>query len=230
MGRSENERLRRDQAGVGPYARDSVRLVPLKELDKVKVADGEPDVRGWEVRTLGGREIGTIEDLLVDPERGEVVMLDIDVKESDRHSIVPIRVAQIDRSRKTVVIDSAEVRGADDLPSLRRNQPISEQDAAQFGQRYERAYGDRGWDDDRDYHVREASEDVRFRRAADQHQLESQERRDREIVVGPRKEEEEKELVVERRPVVMEEVVVRRRAVERDRPLDDPDAPPEQRF
>ena len=230
MGRKENERLRRDQAGVGPYARDSVGLVALKELNKVKIADGEPDIRGWEVRTLGGREIGTIEDLLLDPERGEVVMLDIDLKDSDRHSMVPIRVAQINRSRKTVVIDSADVHGTEDLPSLRRGQATTDDDAARFRDQYERAYGERGWDSERDYHVRRPGEDLRFRRAAAAPDLAEGGRTDREVLVDRRTgDADEEEVVVERRPVIMEEVVVRRRAVE---PSEErgTEPPPEQRL
>ena len=56
----------RDEAGVGPNPNDARRLVPLKELDDFRVADGEPDIRGWNVYTATGREIGDIEDLLVD--------------------------------------------------------------------------------------------------------------------------------------------------------------------
>src|SRR5690348_7610211 len=52
----DRDRLRRDAAGIGPYARDAERLVPLKDMGKWDVAEGEPDIRGWEVRTVGGRD------------------------------------------------------------------------------------------------------------------------------------------------------------------------------
>ena len=55
----------RDEAGVGPNPHDARRLIPLKELDDYQVADGEPDVRGWNVYTATGREIGDVDDLLV---------------------------------------------------------------------------------------------------------------------------------------------------------------------
>ena len=51
----------RDEAGVGPKPRDARHLVPLKEVDDYKVAEGEPDIRGWNVYTATGREIGDIE-------------------------------------------------------------------------------------------------------------------------------------------------------------------------
>lgn len=99
----------RDAAGIGPYARDAERLVRLSDLGKWDVAEGEPDIRGWEVRTVGGRELGKIKELLVDPDAGEVVMLDVDLSGSDRHALVPLRIVEIDRPRRVVRMDSADL-------------------------------------------------------------------------------------------------------------------------
>ena len=82
MADSDRDR-RRDAAGVGPYAGDLERLVPLSEMKKWDVADGDPDIRHWEVRTVSGRDIGKVRELLVDPDQGEVVMLEIDLSASD---------------------------------------------------------------------------------------------------------------------------------------------------
>src|SRR5689334_12695857 len=99
----------RDAAGIGPYARDTERLVPLSELGRWDVAEGEPDIRGWEVRTIGGRELGKIKELLVDPDAGEVVMLDVDLSGSDRHALVPLRIVEIDRPKRVVRMDSSDL-------------------------------------------------------------------------------------------------------------------------
>jgi hypothetical protein len=109
----DRDRLHRDAAGVGPYARDAERLVPLKDMGKWDVAEGEPDIRGWEVRTVGGRELGKVKELLVDPEAGEVVMLDVDLTGSDQHSLVPLRIVEIDRGRRVVRMDSADLTPAE---------------------------------------------------------------------------------------------------------------------
>jgi hypothetical protein len=108
-----NDRNARDAAGVGPYAQERETLTPLSSLDSWKVSDGEPDIRGWEVRTVSGRELGSVADLLVDADAGEVVLLDIDLPGSDRHTFVPIRVAQLDRARRVVLMDSADVPDGD---------------------------------------------------------------------------------------------------------------------
>jgi len=99
----------RDAAGIGPYARDAEGLVRLSDLGSWDVAEGEPDIRGWEVRTVGGRELGKIKELLVDPDAGEVVMLDVDLSGSDRHALVPLRIVEIDRPKRVVRMDSADL-------------------------------------------------------------------------------------------------------------------------
>src|SRR5690242_21787038 len=103
----------RDAAGVGPYAQDAERLVPLNELGNWDVAEGEPDVRGWDVRTVGGRDLGKVKELLVDPDAHEVVMLDVDLTGSDQHALVPLRIVEIDRPRRLVRVDSADLTPAD---------------------------------------------------------------------------------------------------------------------
>jgi sporulation protein YlmC with PRC-barrel domain len=157
----------RDEAGVGPNPNDARRLVPLKELDDYRVADGEPDIRGWNVYTATGREIGDIEDLLVDTDMGEVVMVDIDLKRDDRHTLAPIKAAWIDRPNRRVVLNTSMFDVDDQIPALRRRgEPTESESARHFNERYERAYGADGWDRDRDISIRHANDDFRISRSA----------------------------------------------------------------
>ena len=107
------DREGRDAAGVGPYARERENLTPLSTLDSWQVSDGEPDIRHWEIRTVSGRQLGTVADLLIDRTEGEVVMIDVDLPGSDRHTFVPIRVVQLDRARRLVLMDSADLPDSD---------------------------------------------------------------------------------------------------------------------
>jgi sporulation protein YlmC with PRC-barrel domain len=109
-----------DQAGIGPHAGAAVDLVPFRKLEGVRVVEGDADVRGWDVCTINGAKVGTVDDLLVDRARGEVVMLDVDLVGSSRHVLAPIRAAQIDRVRRIVLIDSADLNGPADVASLSR--------------------------------------------------------------------------------------------------------------
>ncbi len=105
----------RDEMNVGPDPRDARQLTPLRDLGKFQIAEGEPDVRGWTVYTSTGREIGRVHELLVDTDARQVVMLDIDLRRDDRHTLVPIRASWVDQATKRVVVDAAEL-AADDAP------------------------------------------------------------------------------------------------------------------
>lgn len=108
----ERDSIRRDSAGVGPDPRMAGRLYRMSEIHSFQIARGEPDIRGWDVRTLSGTEIGKIDDLLIDQHRGEVVMVDIDLSDSDQHVHLPLRGVQIERDRHCVIVDSGDVRDA----------------------------------------------------------------------------------------------------------------------
>ena len=112
-----------DAAGVGPYARELDNLVPLSGMRGWNVIDGEVDIRSWEVRTVSGRVLGSVRELLVDPKAGEVVMLDIDLAGSPQHAHVPLRVVEIDRARRVVRADSGDLSTSDstyETPSIGR--------------------------------------------------------------------------------------------------------------
>lgn len=109
MAKKNQPRRPADAAGVGPYARERERLVPLGEMRGWNVIDGEADIRSWEVKTLSGKLLGSVRELLVDPKAGEVVMLDVDLAGSDHQAYVPIRVVEIDRPRRVVRADSGDL-------------------------------------------------------------------------------------------------------------------------
>lgn len=164
MDRNDAAGVSRDAAGIGPHARTGARLVSFRELNGYNVAEGDADVRGWEVRTLSGRELGKVADMLVDTSTNEVVMLDVDLHGTDRHTLAPVRAAQLDRSRRVVLLDSADLEDASDIPSLQRNVAPSDEEGRHFHDRYQRAYGDRGWNKDRDWQVDRGDHDIEFRR------------------------------------------------------------------
>jgi hypothetical protein len=117
MADSDRDRLRRDAAGVGPYARDAEHLVRLTDMDGWNVAEGEPDIRSWEVRTVGGRELGKVKDLLIDADAGEVVMMDVVVTGTDQHALVPLRAIEIDRRARVVRMDSSDLTASEQAPA-----------------------------------------------------------------------------------------------------------------
>ena len=87
-------------------------LVSLDE-GNWEVAEGEPDVRGWDVFTADHRKIGEVDDLLADPAAMKVCYLTVDldkdvVTSSAEHRVrVPISRARVHESERRVVLDVA---------------------------------------------------------------------------------------------------------------------------
>ena len=242
MARKRTARDTRDQAGVGPDARQVRHLRPLSEM-KLKIASGEPDIRGWNVFTSTGREVGEVNDLLVDPTIGQVVMLDLDIDGSDRRSLAPIRAAWIDREHKRVVLDAAQIKDDEIFPSV-SSAETSDEEWRRFDDDYRRTYGERGFDRDADWQLRHREEELRFGRArterdrdadgidddleyrVERRKADAEERARLEAEARERepeeREPEEREVHYDAdalrtdRPVVIEEHVVRRRVVDPD--------------
>jgi sporulation protein YlmC with PRC-barrel domain len=101
---------------------DMNRIVPLDELDDFKVADGDPDVRGWDVVTADGRRIGEVDNLLIDTGAMKVRYLDIDLDdealelEGERHVLVPIGYARLDDDDDRVIVDELQASQLRGLP------------------------------------------------------------------------------------------------------------------
>ncbi len=118
-GHDRHGRHDRDATGIGPYAHERDSLVGLSTLPSWTVSDGDPDIRGWDVRTIAGRQLGSVNDLLIDAKAGEAVLLDVDLAGTERHTFVPLRVVEIDRTRQIVLMDSADLPDATLGPSER---------------------------------------------------------------------------------------------------------------
>lgn len=102
---------------------DMDRVVPLSQLDDFKVADGDPDVRGWEVLASDGRKIGEVDELLVDTNAMKVRYLDVDVEDGvigdgmDRHVLIPIGYARLEQERDCVMVDGLASADLQALPA-----------------------------------------------------------------------------------------------------------------
>ena len=81
------------------------RVVPLNSLDGWKVADGEPDIRGWEVLSSEGTRVGKVDELLVDTSANKVRYVDVDMTDDDRHITIPVGYARLERDDRRVMVD-----------------------------------------------------------------------------------------------------------------------------
>lgn len=107
--------------------KDKKDLFYLNELSDYKVADDYADVRGWDVKDVDGRVVGTVDEFLVSKRAERVVYLDVEVdssiieqghdvygkssdgiheflnKDGENHLIIPIGMVNISRERKEVI-------------------------------------------------------------------------------------------------------------------------------
>jgi uncharacterized protein (TIGR02271 family) len=93
------------------------RVVPLNSLDGWKVAEGEPDIRGWEVLASDGRRIGKVDELLVDTTANKVRYVDVDLTDDNRHVTIPVGYARLDRDDKRVMMDQLGTEQLRALPA-----------------------------------------------------------------------------------------------------------------
>jgi sporulation protein YlmC with PRC-barrel domain len=100
-------------------------LAHLNELDDYEIADGEPDIEGWDVRTVTGEKVGTVEDLIVDTALMKVRYIEIKFDRllmdsgEMRHVLVPIGSVQLDDDDDDVIINLHEAQLAT-LPAYAR--------------------------------------------------------------------------------------------------------------
>ncbi|WP_375418521.1 PRC-barrel domain-containing protein [uncultured Hymenobacter sp.] len=82
----------------------------LRDLPEFEVADRDPDPRGWTVRGGDGRPLGTVYELIVEPEALQVRYLDVALdaalqpNEHERHILLPIGVAALDAEADNVFV------------------------------------------------------------------------------------------------------------------------------
>lgn len=108
--------------------------VPLSDLDDYKVADGAPDVRGWEVATSDGREFGEVKDLLVDTAqmRTRYLAVELDKKVAadrrDRRILIPVGAARLDDDNDRVIVDASVVSALPSLPAYAGGRATADHD------------------------------------------------------------------------------------------------------
>jgi uncharacterized protein (TIGR02271 family) len=71
-------------AGSDVAAGSGGHLSRLSELDDFQVADGHPDIRGWDVKSADGTRIGKVDELVVDTQAMRVRYLDVELDRSVR--------------------------------------------------------------------------------------------------------------------------------------------------
>jgi len=101
---------------------DNMKHRRLQEMDRsdFEIVDGEPDIRGWDVRDRAGKKMGEVEDLIIDAQKKKAryIVLDMDDNEfdlDDRKVLIPIGMAELHEKDDDVIIP-VEVQQLQSLP------------------------------------------------------------------------------------------------------------------
>ncbi|WP_345948190.1 PRC-barrel domain-containing protein [Mucilaginibacter sp. PAMB04274] len=100
------------------------RLEELSGSD-FEIADGQPDIKGWDVKTDSGENIGDVEELLFNPQTRKVRYMVVDTDANDlrleaRRILIPIGVAELHEDDDFVVVPQVAVTHLENLPSYER--------------------------------------------------------------------------------------------------------------
>jgi photosynthetic reaction center H subunit len=91
------------------------RIASLSALDDYEIADGYPDIRGWDVRDSAGRSIGYVYDVLVDLEAMRVRYLDVELEsqfagsDADPRVLIPLENVGLDGRSDQVLLRGVDV-------------------------------------------------------------------------------------------------------------------------
>lgn len=132
---------KKHMAGAAPA------LMHLSDMDDCDIGEDEPDIRGWDVKTADGVEIGEVEDLIVDTVTMKVRYLEVeldkkalDLKE-DRWVLIPIGTARLNDDEDVVVVsrNSSDLAG---MPNYERGKLNNE-----YEKKLSEGYGGNHFDD-----------------------------------------------------------------------------------
>ena len=101
------------------------RLQELKRSD-FEIAEGEPDIRGWDVRDSLGHKLGEVDELIVDAQEKKIryMIVDLDNEGLDldhRNVLIPIGLAQLDEKADDVLLPSVQVEQLRSLPEYEKD-------------------------------------------------------------------------------------------------------------
>jgi uncharacterized protein (TIGR02271 family) len=217
--------------------REPMGLRRLSDLSDYDVADGRPDVRRWTIQDVEGRALGKVDDLVVDTGTMTVRYLELELDrkalelhtDHDKHVIVPVEQAHLDRDHKAIYVSGLTRAAAEALPEFTGGEHTSYPSAWERSDTRNPARHDRLTRAEEELRIdkRRLEGEVRATKHVDTEHVRKEVPVRREEVVTERRpvashemrgarigEDEvrmpivEEEVIVEKRPVVKEEVII----------------------
>ena len=125
--------------------KDNMKHRRLQELDRsdFAIVDGEPDIRGWDVKNMQGKKIGEVEELIVDAQNKKVRYMVVDLDDNeldlDHHKVlIPIGLAQLHKEHDDVILNNVQpeqLRALPDYDEDKLNPTVEAQICSVLGRR-----------------------------------------------------------------------------------------------
>jgi sporulation protein YlmC with PRC-barrel domain len=103
---------------------DSMKHRRLQELDRsdFEIVDGEPDIRGWDVKNSRGEKIGEVEELIVDAQQKKVRYMVVDLDDNElkldhKKVLVPVGLAELHEKDDDVILPNVQAEHFRSLPA-----------------------------------------------------------------------------------------------------------------
>ena len=142
---------RNRDAALGGTTAGGTNLGRLSEMDDFQVADGYPDIRGWEVKSSDGRTVGEVKDLIADTAAMRVRYLDVEVDrtigelaqdattpgDQERHVLLPIGIVRLDDAGDDVLVDGYTAAQIAGLPRYTGGAVSSDYERTLHARRYD---------------------------------------------------------------------------------------------
>lgn len=101
----------------------------LQEPDEsdFEIVDGQPDIRGWDVKTADDTTIGEVDELILDARERKIRYMVVDLDEDaleledDRKVLIPIGTAQLHEKDDEVILDNITTGQLRQLPKYERD-------------------------------------------------------------------------------------------------------------
>jgi sporulation protein YlmC with PRC-barrel domain len=119
-------------------SKDNMKHRRLQELDEsdFEIVDGQPDIRGWDVKTVDGTTIGEVDELILDARERKVryMVVDLDDDEldldDDRKVLIPIGTAQLHEKDDDVILEGITTEQLRQLPEYDKDNLTNETEYA----------------------------------------------------------------------------------------------------
>jgi sporulation protein YlmC with PRC-barrel domain len=111
---------------MASHDKHTYRLQELGGSD-FEIVDGQPDIRGWDVKSASGQKLGEVDELIFDAQTRKVRYMVVDLDDNDeldlddRDVLIPIGLAELHRDDDDVILTDVTLEQIRALPEYHEN-------------------------------------------------------------------------------------------------------------